>query len=253
MIYIPDVSGGVKGLFNIVPEGLEYVSPAKRYVFKWSKISNIFPWKKPNALTVIDVNGEASTGIVFGDRKHGNSWKKMDYIFQQWGQGLKKSSTYSVFEYPNWVEENEAKSRMYNLFWSIGGGLIIILMCVAALRENNWSISNIKDDWPIIFAFLFGLCGLYSGFTIILNRKKIKWKEILVDEHGVTVIYNNGTNATLDLFRVKKHNLSKHRYKGTIVFQDGTKLINLERASYWPVLREYLLSRLEPLEEDKDK
>jgi hypothetical protein len=34
----------------------------------------------------------------------------------------------------------------------------------------------------------------------------------------------------------------------TVKFEDGSKLVGLEKLSYWPILREYLLAKLEPKE-----
>jgi len=249
MIFIIHVTGGVKGLFNIVPEGLQYVSPAKRYLFEWSEISNIFPWKKPNALTVIDVNGETSTGMVFGDRKHGNSWKKMDYIFKIWGEKIKESMEEVYFEYPSWCREKEVIFRRENVYWGFGGGLIILLMVLAAMRSENWWPLQFGDDWPIAMAFLFAIFGFVFGGA---NWKKLKQKDISqieIDDSGLNVIYEDGNERQFYFSQVKKHHLSKRCYKGKMIFEDGSELEHLERLSYWPILREYLLSRLEPLKE----
>ncbi len=252
MIYIPRVSGGVKGVLNIFPEGLQYIGPAKRYLFKWSKISNIFPWRHFNVLTVID-DTEIIEGRVFGDRKHGNSWKKMDYIFKIWGEKIEESMEEVYFKYPSWCREKEVIFRRENVCWGFGGGLVILIMVLAAMRSENWWPLQFGDDWPIAMAFLFAIYGFILGGVNWIKLKQKNISQIEIGDSGLNVIYEDGNEKQFYFTQVKKYYLGKRRYKGKMIFEDSSELEHLERLSYWPVLRERLLSRLEPSEEDKDK
>jgi len=251
MIIIPDVAGGYRGLIYITEEGLIYRRTRKGDIFyEWKRITNIFPWGRFNLLTIIDEDQNVSSGFVFADRKYGRPLKKIDYIFRVWGDKIQQKSESVYFEYPAWCRKQDSKSYVENAFWGLAGGMVIIAIALAAMRENNWQISNIKEDWPIALGFLFGLYGLVFGVSNLIKRRRKKVSEIKVGENNLKIIYEDGSSKQFELTQVRKHNLAKRRYKGEIIFKDASKIEHLERVSYWPILREYLLSKLQLSEEE---
>jgi len=246
MVVIPSISGRLRGIINITDDGLMYRTTKSSTFYPWEKITNIFTWRKFNVLTIIDENLNISSGFIFADRKHGRPLEKIDYISKTWEEKIKQNQKNVYFEYPDWCSEKERQLYLENIFWGLAGGALIIAVGFAAFVEEGSGPFSIKDDWPIIAGFLVGSYGLVLGLANLIERRHKKISEILPGENHLDVIYEDGSQKRFDLESVRKHNLMKRRYKGTIVFEGGLKLEHLERISYWPILREYLLSRLEP-------
>lgn len=246
MIIVSNTSGGIKNVILINSEGLtfKYKSRIEQF-FTWEEITNIFPWRRFNAMTVIGQNNKVATGWVMGDREHGNSWKKMDYIYRTWEERLKQTGMRGYFEYPPWCKEKENQLHLQNIIWGIGGGLLINLMVFVALQENGWRVLNLKEDWPIIAALVFGIYALIFGVNSVIARNRKSAVEATLEEDVLEVIFEDGMIKQCNLANVRKHNLSKHYYKGMVISKDGLKFEHLERLSYWPILRELLLEKLE--------
>ena len=246
MIYIGDVSGGFNKTITVSDNGLAFNRRKKSFFYPWEKITNIFPWRKFNVLTVIDKDGNTLSGFVTSHKVHGNVWRNMDYISKTWEKYIRLDIENAKFKYPQWCRKRDDVLTLENVFLGLVGGPVIIAMACGALFENGWELS-IFEDWAIIFAFLFGLYGLIFGYFNLIERKRKKIRNVAVDENNLYITYDDNCTKEFNLTSVYKHNLTKGRYKGKIIFYDGKKkLYHLERLSYWPILRKYLLSKLEP-------
>jgi len=113
------------------------------------------------------------------------------------------------------------------------------------MRENAWKIVSLTEDWMIILGFLFGLYAFKMGFSNVIKIKSKMIDIVKFNESTLEVIYDDGSNRICDLSQVKKHTLKDHYSKGKLVFRDGFVLENLERVSYWPILRKKILLRLQ--------
>ena len=171
MVYIPRLSGGVKGKLSIISEGLLYVGPERRYLFEWSKITNIFPWERFNILTVID-NSQIIEGRILGDMKYGNSWKKMDYIFQVWEDKIKQIGEDVYFEYPAWCSKKGSELCVDNILWGFLGGLVILVMVLLAMWEEGWWPLELSDDWPIAMGFGFAIYSFLLGAANLVELRR---------------------------------------------------------------------------------
>jgi len=61
------------------------------------------------------------------------------------------------------------------------------------------------------------------------------------------VDYDDGSTVSYDAEDIKEHRLDVHPEGSEVIFKDGTKLRNLDRVSYRPVLRDRLRSRISSL------
>jgi len=72
-----------------------------------------------------------------------------------------------------------------------------------------------------------------------------KYDKIQIRDTEIEVLYQDGSKKIFNARDIKSCRLAYPRYTGRIIFKDGTILGHLERVSYWPILRGYLLSKLD--------
>jgi len=143
-------------------------------------------------------------------------------------------------------------------FWGtvIAGGFIALPFLIIAGVSMIYSTKHL-EGLESKFVALALILFFPIVYTIIVIKMRIKvhlhkcllslkitgnqltWK----DEYGQSGIKSLSDVMTFELDKLK----------GQLEFSDDTKLTDLEKLRYWPILREHLLSKLEPLEKNEDK
>ena len=109
---------------------------------------------------------------------------------------------------------------------------------------------NIIDSlktWVLLVSV--GIAGLLFFIWSLVNFKKYvekSFRRISIVGNTVEVTYDEHITRPFDILGKKEFLFQDRTNNVTVVFEDGSKLRYVERVSYWPVLRGYLLSKLEP-------
>jgi hypothetical protein len=137
-----------------------------------------------------------------------------------------------------------------NTVLGVGSGLFLIGLAVYIFVTEDWRAgAEFRSFFALIAGLLLGFYALFFGIHNLFERLRKKLIEISLLEDGLQVVYDNGTTANLDIKSIRKYRLENPRNMATLIFEDGTKLVNLDQLSHWVILREYLLSKLEPEDE----
>lgn len=253
MIIVYSGQDRIRKVVYISEEGLIFRGLTDSHLHKWENITNIFLWPTFNVLTVIDAHGKISSGKIHPDRTYGCLDKKLTYIFEVWADSIRESEWAVGFEYPEVFERMVSKRNFWDAVYSGGGGTLFLAFTIYVAARIDWENPEIENYLMISVGVLFGLFCIFAAFWgLLVQPRKKKWTQIRATDSTLEVEYNDDTIREFDLRNVKKHTLRECNYIGKIKFTDGAKMKHLERVKYWPILREYLLSKLEPSEKTKE-
>ena len=119
-------------------------------------------------------------------------------------------------------------------------------MIPRSLFEANWDIGDI-GLFPFIGGALLCLFFFWYGFYGLFRRLGKNFDEIHIFENDIEILYEDGSTGIFNVTDIRKYRLTNPWNIGKIVFKDGTTIRDVERVSYWPILRKYLLARVDPL------
>jgi len=163
-------------------------------------------------------------------------------LWNQWSEESKQKSVPKVFEYPTQLLFKETR-EFVNLDVFIKIGFLVVLFL---LSFSPVSLSPLR----MFFLFLF-LSGplLLDAFTMRVSKRF--FKIIILGDSILNVCFTNGRTREFSISEIEKCFFKPTAKNAYVIFSDGTRLVHLERISYWPILREYLLSKLEPSAKNK--
>jgi len=111
------------------------------------------------------------------------------------------------------------------------------------------TIDNLRTWVLLVFG---GIAVLMFFIWSLVNFKKYvkkRFQHISLAGNTVEVTYDEHAAArSFDILSKREFLFQDRTNNVAVVFEDSTKLQHLERVSYWPILREYLLSKLQPSE-----
>jgi hypothetical protein len=235
-----------KKIIHVSDEGLIFKDTRTEVLKKWDQIKHIFHWTRSNLLVVIDKNGDVLAGNAFPDKSFQKSSQKVGYIWDTWKIRLKNAQPIGMYEYPNWCSQEESYIASQNIFWGLGAGVVLLFFSIKIFFDEDWrKWEGLHEYIGPFVGIMFSLyCFWCVAYSFVL-RSRMKIKKLDLDGNSLRAAYNNGSIDVLDIRDIKKYRLKNPRNWGYIVFQNGTKLKALDRLSYWPVLQEHLLSKLE--------
>lgn len=140
------------------------------------------------------------------------------------------------FSHPDTWIKSKHRSLMTTCVLSAVGVLVMIYV---GLNFEGWG----PYLFPLPFVIIFVIIVLREW---LLNRRQKCLLSLKVSEDQLVWQDEFGRSETESLSEVKSFELDK--IKGYLEFSNGTKLRDLEKLRYWPILREYLLSKLGPSE-----
>lgn len=233
---------------TVSKEGLTFEKPKSKRSYKWEEITNIFNWLRASVLCIIDIHGNVNCGNI-GPSSFRTYEEDIMYIWQEWFKNTPSKDKITSFKYPHWCLKKEKGLAIRNTFEGICGGIVGWGLGILCLALNI--IDSLKAWVLLVFV---GIAGLLFFIWSLVNFKKYMEKifhHISVAANTINVIYEDGTTCSYNIPSVRKVKLQNPANIGTIIFENGTKIKHLDRVSYWPILREYLLSKLEPVEKHK--
>lgn len=138
------------------------------------------------------------------------------------------------FSHPTrWIKSKERFFKMHCILFAFG----ILAMIYVGSNFRGWG----PYLFPLPFLFLFVIVALREWR---LNRLQKCLQSLKVGENQLIWKDEFGKSETKSFSEVRSFGLDK--IKGFLEFSDGTKLRDLEKLRYWPLLRQHLLSKLEP-------
>lgn len=136
------------------------------------------------------------------------------------------------FSHPTrWIKSKQSFFKMHCILFAFG----VLAMGYVGSNFVGWG----PYLFPLPFLFLFAIIVIREW---LLNRRRKCLLSLKVNEDRLVWKDEFGRSETKSLSDVKSFELNK--IKGYLEFSDGTKLRDLEKLRYWPLLREYLLSKL---------
>ena len=143
-----------------------------------------------------------------------------------------------MFIFPiSWVNEKRNSFKFGIFMWTLGILFCLMFLAYALINFVEFRIWLIYLQFAIP-VIMFGSAIFYSHFRY---RRLINATSMLVENHSLQ-FFKNSSQHKYSLSDVKHHKLTKT--EGRIVFSDNKEICDLEKVSYWPILREYLLSKL---------
>jgi len=238
-----------RAVIDISEDGLTFRDIKRKTFCQWESITHIFRWSLFNLLVVIDVDGNVSIGNAYPDSTFRKSSEKVKYIWNVWRNKILDAQDITKFEYSRWCRRKELPMFLSNAILGVGFGLCVIGLTVYIFATEDWEAgAEFRSFFALIAGVMLSLYALGFGIHNLLEHLRKKLREISLLEDGLQVVYDNGAITNLDINKIRKYHLENPRNIGTLIFEDGTKLRNLDRLSHWVILREYLLSKLEPKE-----
>ena len=171
-------------------------------------------------------------------------------LWESWHGVVTEERSSTDFEYSTWSLQKEQREKMWHrLIFTIFGCL---LATVGLLLLYNFSFSQdllFSVEHLAIWKGVFGaiLTLLLAGFFlwVAIQCGYRQYQQISLADSGLRITYLNGEvqRCPLDSIKYAEFRIS---YEPYIVFEDAANLRHLERVSDWPILREYLLSKVQP-------
>lgn len=213
------------------PIGVQYDLQNVKHFFYWhNRLSD------KRYCVSINKDGQVSLTRVKAtkelNRKFIESW-------QEWSDMIRKEKNFLVFEYPIW---SLVKDYRYKI-----NSCIIAVVSTFLLLVLTWSLTT-GTSMPKRGFILALLLGLFFFGLLGWSRYPKSFCRISITEDSLTVNFVDGSIRSFYLQNVKRYYFAVKARNAFIVLCDGTKLFHLERVSYWPILREYLLLKLETSE-----
>jgi hypothetical protein len=232
-------------IIHVAEKGVIFKRIRAERIYEWERITHIFRWRRWNLLTVITAEGTVATGNVYPDEHFRKASEKITHIWDVWKGQIVEGENIRTFEYPAWCRDEEARLTLHNAFTGIGAGIILSFLLARLFLEDSWkNWTTFKDALMPVGGVLLAMYAFIFGLKNLIEHFKNKPVELIIENSDIQVLYSSGDAATLKIGDIQKHELEDVRSLGVLVFKDGTKLKRLDRFSYWPILRDYLLSKL---------
>ena len=148
-----------------------------------------------------------------------------------------------VFEYPTQLLFKETREFVnLDVFAKIG---LLIVLLLLTFSPVNLSPLN-------MFFLLLFFSGPLLLDTLMIRFSKRFFNIMILNDSILKVNFINGHSREFSIDEIKEYFFELKAKNAHIVLSDGITLQHLERVSYWPILRKYLLPKLEPSAETDD-
>jgi hypothetical protein len=198
-------------------------------------VRHLFVWERRCIVTIDDLGRVKQTNLEKG-------YKMGDYVrlWEKWESHIKQHVSRDSFEYPNWIRIKEIRRGCFISGFMMLGLLIITLLFASSFNDMHKPVGSLYALSILICANL-----VFFGCEVVKHISKKKLSEIHCSFESFKVTFTDGTMNDFSFDQIKHFNFDVATKYTFIHFTDGTHIHHLERVSYWPILREYLLSKLE--------
>lgn len=229
-------------------------SRGKKRVIKWREINSICSYslssgskRKTSGPIELELkNGEAYTlGWLSGDITSLRG-RFYDIFLENLKLEVDDIKQLKFSHPPSWIRFKNKAFRQSRV-WFVLFGLLWVALWIGIVIYSHGAVLGIARTY--FFAlFIPILCLIVFFRARRLGREHKGLLSLEVNGDDLSFEAEFGKLQTRCISDVIDWDLDKT--KGVLVFSDDTKLNDLEKLRYWPILREYLLSKLEPSEEE---
>ena len=216
-------------------QGLIFRDIHSEKLYRWEEIKNI-TFDSLNIVSVIDQEDNKSEGKMPPEIKIKMN-SRIEAIWNQWADHISGKEEIRKFEYSLDEQTKEEKNALAEAWFAIAGGVGFPIMLILS-RERELGI--------IIptFILLFSLTSLIYGVFRLKRGPKIL-SSISIEQDRILVQYTSG-----EIQECRKSDITDYTFKcdrtGVLItFKGLPALKNIERVSYFPVLKEKLLEIVE--------
>lgn len=211
--------------------------------YDWEHISNFFLWTDhiwgKKYFVTIHIDGK----VLLTQKQTENAQTRFVELWEQWCSSIKKQAKLIEFEYPAWSLVKDCNDLFRSRLAVIAGvslcvGVILLYPTISTSSE----VVNISHTTQFALSLTL-FASLFLGLFCIRSRKRL-WKVSIINE-DVIINFINGSIKKFSLCNIKRYRIDPSTRNAFILFKDGTQLRHLERVSYWPILREHLITKLQ--------
>jgi hypothetical protein len=233
-IYFPTVS--------CKNEGIEFQNIQGNKLYPWPKIKYIHLNEgsaKSLWLHIEDEKGNSSKGRLPVRKVK----KEVEKIWTLWSENADVKC--NKFEYPGWKITSDKQNDLLEGIILSACGLIGTPLIIQFLISQDQSFLHTLSGLAIISLIsIFGIGFAVSGIQTLLSRKRKRLAQISVNESNCIITYDDDSREIKQFNQIQTYDLGIHADGAWIKFKDKTKLKNLDKLSYWPLLRDFLLQEL---------
>jgi hypothetical protein len=216
----------------------------ERRVIKWTEVDSFYcssvKGKYPGPICLVLNNGEIYNIVSI----RGDVPVILDKLYDLFLYNLRDHNNIKKIEFPHplsWIKYKNLDSIEAFIGTVVIVFLIVSLLIAVYIKAKNKNIVI----WPFSVPMILIIVMLISLFLreYFLKQKRKGIVSLKIDQSGFTFQLEHGSRQIKTLSEIVRYKLDKTN--GSITFSDGTKLMDIEKLRYWPILREYLLSKLE--------
>lgn len=228
----------------------------KEHLIKWTDVEAVYPYSFSRAhvqkLSIFElelVDGDTCMLGVFPKNVSSLLVRFYDAFLKSLSMRMEDIRQIEFSHPTHWIRNKKrAFSKQFmgtGFFALVWLGLWIPLIIYARERVVHIWVAYLLALYPIIICI-----GILVYEWLQAHRHKCLLSLRVLDGQ-LRWQDDFGRPEVRALSEVKSFKLDK--LQGFLGFSDGTTLRDLEKLRYWPILREYLLSKLEPIEKQKNK
>ncbi|MHC4646534.1 MAG: hypothetical protein ACYTBJ_13620 [Planctomycetota bacterium] len=224
-------------------EGLKVANVAGEALYPWEDIKYIHLYHNGSSAAVVNKHERCGIGQLSVSEGLKTRSKQMEQIWASWLDKIESKEDIHEFEYPQWSRDRDARqARDYGILMTVCAIFIFAIAFFLLLRRQDASGNELGASAGF---FLFGLVPAgVAGYFFRESRKK-RLRNLYLREGKITVYYDDGSTAQYDIEDITEYRCRLYADGAEIIFRDGTTFKNLDRVSYWPVLRERLQIHLQ--------
>ena len=215
---------------------------------KWKDVTNFFMWKDilngRRYFVVIGKDGELVLERADNHKKYHDKFTK---YWELWRDELLKCERPSEYDYPVWFVSRSTRRKCLAFFGL--QSLLVLSVVVLLLRTSISNISEIINalDLTLFLMFVLLIGILVEVALLFITTRRSFWK-LSLNGNSIRINFLNNGVKVIPVEDIKKFCLRIDATNARITFNNGISLNHLECIAHWPILREYLLSKLEPSE-----
>jgi len=204
-------------------------------IVDWGDIKHFFVWERRSVVVINKVGMVKQIILKKGD-------KVGDYVklWLTWSKHLKANEGCNSFEYPTWVRiQDIRRAYQVSVFMMLS---ILTLSVIFACGPS----AGVKSAYLfLLLSALIGVSLLFLACEVGSHIARRKYAYIGCALKSIKVTLLDGTMREFSFDQVEHFSFDTATKHTFIRFADGTCLRYLERLSYWPILRDLLLSNLQ--------
>ena len=172
------------------------------------------------------------------------SYKKFQSKWKEWEHLLIQEDSNCDHTIPTFPIVDRIKITISLLILQCCLIFFIVAVTLKDVLVTGVTEQSLINDSP----FFLSLIGVTMGIEIIglcffISRSYYK---LSLANGFIRINFLKGHIIELPLLEICDYNFGVLTRNAFLKFKNGTKLVHLERVSYWPILREKLLEKLEP-------